>query len=158
MTQMTHGQAADALDRMREESRLEAEALIALEAELWLLERFDMLRRVKLDDYGKGQRHRELARLRNDLERRGGRRYFAGTRDELRTLNADDVAAAWDRIARPRIARLRRETYRSSTRPTRMTLAAWADLQRELEADRAHRAADARGVAQAVARTLRGES
>lgn len=109
-----------------------------LAAELAILHRFDLKRRTLGHDYGAGQRARELARRGRELDRLAGNLGYtslalvaagvdlpASMTRGMVALTARELDAAFDRVAVPRVKRLRREDYRSSTSATRRTVAAW---------------------------------
>lgn len=89
-------------------------------AEYFVLEQYDRRRSRLYGDYGNGQRARELARRRNELERRGIDLYTNGL-----SVPSTDCAAAFERVGRPRLRRARANLNRYRTRPARETFNAW---------------------------------
>jgi len=96
-------------------------------ADYSILARYDLIRSGMYGDMAATRRRFELDRLGDELidavvpvNRTG--HFPDPTFDELR--------AAFERVARPRIARVQRETYRHRTRYTKATLAAWARIAR----------------------------
>jgi hypothetical protein len=100
--------------------------------ELELLERYHSIRSLAGHDYGCGQRGAELSTLRRELFSRLGEDGYLELREHPAT--DDELRNAFDRIARPRIARIYREDYRRSTPATRRTLASWGVLERMVAA------------------------
>jgi hypothetical protein len=109
----------------------ELERRRALAAELALLTRYDMLRDLVGHDYGRGQRYSDLRRR----ERALGPNLVAlayhaagvptAVDPILEPLTRDELVAAWQRVGRPRMARLAREGYRADTPASRRTLRTW---------------------------------
>jgi hypothetical protein len=95
-----------------------------LVAELILLEQYNSFRSSLGHDYGNGQRHAELSRRRREL---GLSIRIEGSPTAL------ELAAAFERVGRPRIARATAEDYRRRTLSTRRTLIAWRELEQRLE-------------------------
>lgn len=95
-------------------------------AELYIVDLFDTLRPAH-HDYGAGQRASELIRRRREVEALGGSTYPDPSAFEL-----DELVGAFDRVARPRIARLDRENYRAATAATRATRDGWLRVERSL--------------------------
>ena len=92
-------------------------------AELYILETFDAAREIAGYDYGGSQRVKELVRRRRDV----GPRSLADV-----TFSTTELADAFERVGTPRLARItERETYRSSTRSSRATVATWRNLERK---------------------------
>lgn len=96
-------------------------------AELAVLEQFDILRQATGHDFGAGQRAAELARRRRELR-------HPGSIDVTDTLGAtaEEMAEAFERVGRPRLARIEREDFRRHTAATGRTFAAWTRLERRL--------------------------
>lgn len=94
-----------------------------LVAELAVLERYDAEREIAGHDYGAGQRAAELMRRRRALE---------GVDRGLPTDR--ELVFAFEKVARPRIARITREAYRKTTPATKRTLETWRKLEVEYEA------------------------
>lgn len=99
-------------------------------AELALLRRFDDMRRAAGHDFGAGQRARELARLERDLDRAAGG--WRALEAELEAVTRAELAAAFERIGRPRMRRLELEGYRRETPATVRTMRTWRELEREV--------------------------
>jgi len=97
----------------------------ARRAELEVLELYNGARIYAGHDFGAGQRYAELVRRRRELE---------GDWETLATPvpTAEELALAFERVARPRIARLEAETYRRETPATRRSLATWRRLEGRL--------------------------
>jgi hypothetical protein len=130
------------LDRMRADDAAKAVAARDLAAELAILTRYDGLRDLERHDYGGGQRRRELMRLERDLDANlVSLAYSAAgvTLPESMLARAGapftpaELRAAFERVGRPRIARIEREDYRRRTRATERTVRAWARTVRWLE-------------------------
>lgn len=99
--------------------------------DLELLERFDAMRSRLGHDYGSGQRGAELMRLRRRLE------VDAPIHGESRrSVEIQEVAAAFERVGRPRLERARRDVERrggSHTPTSRRTVETWERLETRLQ-------------------------
>lgn len=122
---------AEAQERIRADRQAERE----LVADLAILTRYDFDRALKGHNYGGGQRRQELNRLERTVGPDGvtiayhaaGIRLPASMVERAgEPLTIAELRAAWDRVARPRIARLEREGYRRQTPGTRRTRDAWS--------------------------------
>lgn len=117
-------------------------------AELAVLCVYDLQRELARHDYGSGQRTAELNRRRRALELGGtysdhgvtlayaaaGVLLPASSVERAGApLTAEELRAAWNRVALPRIARLAREPYRHGTPSSRRTRRAWDQAQTWLE-------------------------
>lgn len=97
-----------------------------LAAELVVLEEFHARRSAAGHDYGGGQRRSEIWRRRRALDLEALR--WSGLADS--EFSAEELAAAFDRVGRPKIARIEREDYRRSTPSTQRTLRTWRSIER----------------------------
>lgn len=106
-----------------------------LAAELEVLDLYDALRSGWFD-YGGGQRAAELSRRRRELDAAADtalhfdRDSAATSRfeylDELDVAgDPTELLAAFERVARPRMRRLERESYRHGTKATNRSVATW---------------------------------
>lgn len=93
-----------------------------LHAELVVLTTFDALRQAAGHDYGAGQRGAEIARRTRELHE--------SPHPAEPYPDNDELAAAFERVGSPRIARIAREDYRRSSPATRRTRATWARVER----------------------------
>ena len=91
-------------------------------AEYNVLATYDLIRSVKYGDMANSRRGREIDRLAGELIDAG---VPVGRDGHFPTSSVEDLAAAWQRVARPRIARVTREEYRHASRYTRATVEAW---------------------------------
>jgi hypothetical protein len=98
-------------------------------AEYNVLAAYHRKRQLRYGDMAHSRRGRELDRLAKRVVDAG---VHVGPDGHLPASTRDELVAAWDRVARPRIARVRRETFRADTKYSRATLAAWADTARIL--------------------------
>jgi hypothetical protein len=120
-----HAAEADARERLYRE----------LAAEFRILMEYDARRSCRYGDYGGGQRQNEISRRQHELSAMRRRDDF----DE-REPTVDELRAAFRRVGRPRLRRLRRERDRQATylhhghgtRPTRESLRAWLAIENEL--------------------------
>lgn len=103
---------------------LEPTVIRELIAELELLELYDRLRARLGHDYGGGQRRAEIHRRRLYLRERGVER--------VTPADVHEVAAAFERVGRPKVRRLEVESFRKRTPATHRTATAWRELEREL--------------------------
>ena len=88
-------------------------------AELYILERYDTARSLRIDDYGSGQRYAELRR----------RRQLVGERTPADVMfERDELAAAFKRVGEPRRRRARRELALYGSRGVRITVSTWDDI------------------------------
>lgn len=101
-------------------------------AELEILERYDAMRERAGYDYGSGQRGAELMRRRRELDVEAP--VYGESR---RGVTMQELAAAFERVGRPRMARVAKEGYRSNTPTTTRTRATWAKLERLVALDAA---------------------
>lgn len=102
-------------------------------AELAVLEYFDSERRRAGHDYGAGQRIREIRRYRRELETMGELPIGYGLAIESTSeVTTDELASAFERVARPKIARIEAEDYRRSTPATKRTLGTWRRVGGEI--------------------------
>jgi hypothetical protein len=99
-------------------------------AELAVLVEYDRVRTAKRHDYGCGQRSAELMRRRRELQALGvdGAILYRYRPDEY--VSKDELAAAFERVGRPKLRRAERETYRKHTPATSRTLEAWGMVER----------------------------
>ena len=91
-------------------------------AEYHVLATYDRLRSMRYGDMAALRRGRELDRLADALIDAG---VPVDRRGQFPTSDLDDLRAAFERVARPRIRRIEREDYRHGTYYTRATLQAW---------------------------------
>lgn len=110
-------------------------------AEYAVLDRYDDQRAIRYGDMASSRRGRELGRLAREIRELSWHdtadaelRHFHGGAD-LPAITDDELRAAFERVARPRIARLKRESYRAGTRYTRATWDAWQTVARVIGAD-----------------------
>ncbi len=94
-------------------------------AELELLEEYDRARSVAGHDYGSGQRNAELGRRRREVGVDA-----LGSEIAAAPLTADELAAAFDRVGRPRLTRSARQADRYETATARRTFATWRRIER----------------------------
>lgn len=101
---------------------------IAKLADYVVLDRFDTLRARAGHDYGNGQRGTELRNLRLELAT-----LVPGTESYAfaELVTAIECREAFDRVSRPKIARLEGESYRRDTPATRRTRETWYRLAEE---------------------------
>ena len=102
-----------------------------LVADLAILEAFHAERTIRYGDMARYRREREMRKLARriaDIDRASLDSYVLGRANTTR----DELAAAWKRIAEPKIRRLERETYRHRTRETLATIDAWRATRRGL--------------------------
>lgn len=105
-----------------------------LAADLTVLEYFDALREGWFD-YGGGQRAKELSRRRRELrelvELRAAIGQAAGNLQILeRRFGADELEQAFERVGRPRLRRLERESFRHGCRSTDRSIQCWRKTER----------------------------
>jgi hypothetical protein len=98
-------------------------------AEYQVLATYHYTRRGRYGDMANGRRSRELNRLGDALIDGGAPLSIDGA---FPTSTGAEIVAAWNRVARPRIARVRREAYRHGTPHTQATMLAWIDTARKL--------------------------
>lgn len=118
----------------------DAELALALErrrelaAELRVLADYDRMREGWYD-FGGGQRWKELARRRrelDELEQQLGRSLPELELGGPSRLAVDELAAAFDRVGRPRLERARAAANTYQTRSSRRTLETWERLEQRL--------------------------
>lgn len=112
------------------------EELRRLAAELEVLEQYDA-RRQGWYDFGGGQRYAELSRRRRELQslERVELVMLGSSATELDfELTADELLAAYERVGRPRLERLARESFRHGTKATERSLETWRRLRLTLAA------------------------
>lgn len=128
-TTTTEPSFIELIDASRERRRITGAAIRRARAELLVLETYDDERRARGHDYGGAQRYTELGRRRRELDHleRGPdvRPVFKDDKPLELDPSADELAAALERIAGPRMARLDRETHRHRSTSTVRSRAAW---------------------------------
>jgi len=101
-----------------------------MRAEYALLAHFDKRRRAQGHDYGGGQRWKELERRLRELVRAQARLEAIRRHEEATAPPTHaELVEAFARIGRPRLARLRSESYRRHTSSSRKTEKTWASLE-----------------------------
>jgi hypothetical protein len=98
-----------------------------LVAELAILVEYDRARTAKRHDYGSGQRSAELMHRRWDLSALGVG--ASVTHYPAAHVAKEELAAAFERVGRPKLCRAARETYRKNTPATSRTLDTWAMIE-----------------------------
>lgn len=96
-----------------------------LAAELEILLTYDA-RRAGWYDYGAGQRAKELSRRRREL-------HSLDPLGELEPPTPQEALEAFERVGRPRLRRLERESFRHGSRSTDRSVAAWRKTQANVE-------------------------
>lgn len=118
---------------MTEAEKLElVEKLRRARAEYALLLHFDNRRRQIGHDYGAGQRWNELTRRERELDSldRFAQVVLGESHEEANVPPThEELVAAFAKIGRPRLRRLRNEGFRRHTPSTRRTEATWASLE-----------------------------
>lgn len=101
-------------------------------AELVILEKFDELRERAGHDYGSGQRFAEISRRRRELDLDGSVLHHG----EI-VCSAAELADAFDRVGRPRLARAEDPGARRGfeTPTSKRTVATWRTLERRIAAE-----------------------
>ena len=103
---------------------MKAKTTAELIADYHVLETYDRIRSCKYGDMANTRRGREINRLADAIidAASGG---IVDATGHFPASSHDELVAAWQRVARPRIARVLREDYRHGTRYTQATLDAW---------------------------------
>lgn len=91
-------------------------------AEYHVLSAYDLARIVRYGDMAGSRRGREINRRGDALITEG---VPVNGEGGFPVVTVDELAAAWQRVAVPRIRRVESETFRSDTKYSRATLEAW---------------------------------